>query len=138
MTCDERAARATPTATFPSGASFRLEIADDAESRSRGYMFRERVGPEEGMLFVFERSDQHAIWMKNCKVSLDIIWLDEAGRVVEIAPERQPCPQRGPCPSVFPVRPARYVLEVAGGMARREGLRRGDLVDLQLPEAVRP
>lgn len=128
-----------PAAVWPSGAEFRLEIADDPESRRKGYMFREHVGPYEGMLFIFEGPDRHpAIWMKNCKVSLDIIWLDESRRVVEIAHEQQPCPAEGPCPNVFPMRAARYVLEVAGGVARREGLRRGDVVELHLEEPDAP
>ena len=132
--CNSNLGPAPPAAQFPSGATFRLEIADDPESRRRGYMFREQVGPDEGMLFVFDGPDRHPIWMKNCKVSLDLIWLDEAGQVVEIARERQPCSAVGPCPSAFPMRLAHYVLEVAGGTAMREGLRRGDVVTLHLAQ----
>lgn len=127
-----------PAAVFPSGAVFRLEIADDFESRMRGYMFREHVAHDEGMLFLFEEPGRHSIWMKNCKVSLDIIWLDEAGRVVEIAHDQPPCPAEGDCPSVFPMRSATYVLEVAGGTARGQGLNRGDAVQLVLEGADRP
>jgi uncharacterized membrane protein (UPF0127 family) len=123
-----------PAAVLPSGAQFRLEIAADQESRLRGYMFREYVGPDEGMLFVFDEPGTHAIWMKNCKVSLDIVWLDDAKRVIEIAHDRQPCPAQGPCPNVFPMRAASYVLELAGGTARREGLSLGDSVTLYLEE----
>ena len=102
------------------------------ESRRVGYMFREYVGPDEGMLFVFDSPDRHSFWMKNCKVSLDIIWLDDAHRVVEIAHDLSPCPAEGPCPNVRPMRPASYVLEVAGGTARRERLVLGDPVSLHL------
>ncbi len=117
-------------AVFPSGAEFSLELAADDAARARGYMFRERVGPREGMLFVFDEPGHHSIWMKNCKVSLDIVWLDAVFRVVEIAHDLQPCPQRGPCPSSVPMRSASYVLEVAGGTARREGLETGDVIVL--------
>ena len=115
-------------AVFPSGAEFSLEIAADDATRGRGYMFRERVGPHEGMLFLFDEPGHHSIWMKNCKVSLDIIWLDAAFRVVEIAHDLQPCPEEGPCPSSIPMRSASYVLEVAGGAARREGLEPADVI----------
>ncbi len=117
-------------AVFPSGAEFSLEIAADDAARGRGYMFRDRVGPHEGMLFLFDEPGHHSIWMKNCKVSLDIIWLDAAFRVVEIAHDLQPCPDNGPCPSSVPMRSASYVLEVAGGTARREGLERADAIVL--------
>lgn len=122
-------------AVFPSGAGFTLEIADNSESRARGYMFRERIGVHEGMLFVFEEDDLHGFWMKNCKVALDIIWLDAGLRVVDIAHEREPCPDDGECWQILPMRAARYVLEVAAGTARREGLRRGDQLVL-LPGSV--
>jgi uncharacterized membrane protein (UPF0127 family) len=113
-------------AVFPSGAQFALETAQDDEARARGYMFRERVGEQEGMLFVFDSAGLHPFWMKNCRVRLDIIWLDGDFRVVEIAHDQPPCPPDGPCTSVYPLRAARYVLEVAGGTARREGLRPRD------------
>lgn len=109
-------------AVFPSGAEFNLEIAADDIQREKGYMFRERVGQREGMLFLFDSSDHHPFWMKNCRTSLDIIWLDERFQVGDIAYDQKPCPEQGACTPVRPMRPARYVLEVAGGTATREGL----------------
>ena len=78
-------------AVLPSGEEFSLELAIDPEKRALGYMFREVVGPNEGMLFIFETVDRHGIWMKNCKVPLDLIWLDDRLRVLEVAPDQQPC-----------------------------------------------
>lgn len=112
----------------PSGHEFSLEVAADPQTRARGYMFREHVGPREGMLFIFEESDRHAFWMKSCRVHLDIVWLDEALRVVHVAQDLSPCPATGPCPSVGPPAPARYVLEFASGTARSEGLKVGDVI----------
>lgn len=115
-------------AVLPSGAEFSLEVAADDTSRARGYMFRDRVGPKEGMLFVFEREDRYPFWMKNCKVPLDIIWLDASFRVVHIVSSAPPCPPDGECASVIPLRSGRYVLEFAGGTVLREGLRLSDPV----------
>lgn len=115
-------------AVFPSGAEFNLEIAADPLTRARGYMFREHVGPHEGMLFLFDEIDRHGIWMKNCKVALDILYLDSELNVVDIAHELQPCPAEGECEAYTPMRVAAYVIEVAGGGARREGLEVGDRV----------
>ncbi len=128
--CTVAGTREWKIAVFPSGAEFSLEIAADDAARARGYMFRERVGPREGMLFVFDEPGHHSIWMKNCKVSLDVVWLDAAFRVVQIAHELQPCPAEGACPASVPMRSASYVLEVAGGAARRAGLEPGDLIVL--------
>jgi uncharacterized membrane protein (UPF0127 family) len=129
---------ATPdwaVAVFPSGAEFTLEIAADPETRQRGYMYREHVGSAEGMLFIFATSVRHGIWMKNCKVALDIVWLDEGLRVVDIAADFKPCPAEGECVARQPMADARYVLEVAAGRTTQEGLRRGDsIVVLSEPE----
>lgn len=116
------------TAVFPSGQEFRLEIARTPVERARGYMFREQVADEEGMLFLFPEDGLHEFWMKNCRVALDLIWLDADLQVVQIAAEQLPCPEEGPCPDIFPMRPARYVLEVAAGVAARHGLQVGDRV----------
>jgi len=126
-----------PVAIFPSGAEFRLEIAADRESQRRGYMFREHVPPDEGMLFVYGESGRRPFWMKNCRVALDIIWLDESSSVVEIGHSLPPCTEAGPCPNYEPLRLARNVLEVAAGTARREGLRIGDTVQV-VPEPSAP
>ena len=115
-------------AVFPSGAEFSLEIAKTDLERQRGYMFREKVPPQQGMLFLFGTRERHGIWMKNCRVPLDIIWLDESFRVVEIVAQAQPCPEDGPCPGMEPMRAADYVLEIAGGRAAEENLRPGDVV----------
>jgi len=133
------AASTTPptVAIFPSGAEFRLEVAADPASQRRGYMFREHVPADEGMLFVYRETGRRAFWMKNCRVSLDIVWLDASSLVVEIAHSLRPCPETGPCPSVEPQRMARHVLEVVGGTARREGLAVGDLVTI-VPEPSAP
>jgi len=131
MHASDGASAAVPTiAIFPSGAEFRLEIAADPAAQRQGYMFRERIPPDEGMLFVYGESGRRSFWMKNCRVALDIIWLDTESRVIEIAHSRPPCPDTGPCPSVEPQRLAQNVLEVAGGTARREGLAVGDRVTI--------
>ena len=117
-------------AVFPSGREFSLEIAADPETRRLGYMFREHVGPNQGMLFLFDTTERHGIWMKNCKVALDVIWLDEQWKVVEIVAELQPCAESGECNAVQPLRVARYVLEVAGGVAAEAGLSAGDRIEI--------
>jgi uncharacterized membrane protein (UPF0127 family) len=124
-------------AVFPSGAEFALVIAQSAEERARGYMFRESVGPREGMLFLFDEPGRHSFWMKNCRVALDIIWLDDAYRVVHVAPAQAPCPEAGACPPIVPLRPARYVLEVASGMAQAERLELGSTVVILAEPALR-
>lgn len=107
---------------LPSGRALDVEIADTFFEIQRGYMFREKISDNEGMLFLFPSSGFHNFWMKNCKVGLDIAWLDEHWRVVHLEENLPPCAS-DPCPSWAPLKAARYVLEVRAGLTAVEGLR---------------
>jgi uncharacterized membrane protein (UPF0127 family) len=123
------------TVTFRSGVEVRADIADTPETRERGLMFRQSLGPNEGMLFVFERTGFYPFWMKNTLIPLDIMWIDEQWRIVSIAQSAAPC-RSDPCPTYPPAAEARYVLEVAGGFSRTHGVARGDRVRVtDLPRA---
>jgi uncharacterized membrane protein (UPF0127 family) len=114
------------------GTELAVEIARTPEQRARGYMFRDRVGPEDGMLFLFDEEAIHPFWMKNTKIPLDIIWIGGDGVVVFVAPGVQPC-TADPCPEVLPMGRARSVLEVAAGRASALGVRPGTVLQLLLP-----
>jgi uncharacterized membrane protein (UPF0127 family) len=115
-------------AILPSGAEYQLELAISVEDRARGYMYRKKIGEHEGMMFFFDTPGRHGFWMKNCLVSLDIIWIDEDLQVVHIAANVPPCPESGPCPSTVPLRAGKFVLEFAAGTAAAQGLHVGDRV----------
>ena len=111
--------------TLPSGRVLVVEVADTPETRERGYMYRESITDKEGMVFFMEQLDFHPFWMKNCRVGLDILWLDEKWRVVHIEKSLPPCRQ-DPCPSYQPMQAALYVLEIQAGLSGKEGIKLGD------------
>ena len=116
------------------GTRVMVEIADTPEKRARGLMFRERLAPNEGMIFLFEEVGLNPLWMKNTLIPLDMLWLDPDGRVVSIA-ESVPRCRADPCPSYVPDAEAFYVVEVNAGFVRRHGVRVGDILELRnLPE----
>ena len=121
----------------PDGSTLHVELAETPEGRRAGYMFRDAVGPEDGMLFLFEGEDFHSFWMKNTRMPLDILWMSAAGRIVDVSPDTPPCVE-DPCEHYLPMARARYVLELAGGRAARIGLSVGDELQLLLPEEVAP
>lgn len=106
---------------------FRVEIADTPEKHALGLMHRRALRDDCGMLFVFADEQVRSFWMKNTLLSLDMIFLNSAGQVVSLREAVPPCTE-DPCPSYDSDLPARYVLEVAGGTARRLGLKVGDRV----------
>jgi len=95
--------------------TFDVEVADNPVKRQIGLMWRESMPANQGMLFVFERTAKHSFWMKNTLIPLDLIWISDTGKVVDVK-TAYPCPpETETCPSFQPIEPALYVLEVNAG-----------------------
>ncbi|MBF0619045.1 MAG: DUF192 domain-containing protein [Candidatus Omnitrophica bacterium] len=108
-------------------ACYVVDVAGNDEDRARGFMYRERIEPGQGIFFIFDSVDIYGFWMKNVKFALDIIWLDEAKRVVYIQHQAPPCSIR-PCPVYEPPVVSKYVVEIPPGDAGRLGIKVGDEV----------
>jgi uncharacterized membrane protein (UPF0127 family) len=117
---------------LPSGKVLQSEVMVKDEDRAMGLMFRPSLPSDHGMLFLFERPDFHGIWMKNCRFPIDIVWLDEGRRVVDVAARVPPC-KADPCPVYQPMGRASYVVEMGAGQAEREKVARGAVLDFTLP-----
>lgn len=105
---------------------FSVWIAADDKSRERGLMFVRELPPDRGMLFLFEFPQDVAFWMKDTVLSLDLVFIDPAGKVLNIAANARPY-------SLDPIESrgrAIAVLEVVAGTARTIGLKAGDTVTL--------
>jgi len=90
--------------------SWVVEVANTSEERQRGLMFRESIGENEGMLFIFPNEAFQGFWMKNTLIPLDVIWISGEGKVVDIQ-TLQPCDTEE-CSISQPIEKAQYVLEV--------------------------
>ena len=124
------AAAAGPAAVLPSGARYSLELALTPEDQAQGLMYRENLPDRTGMLFVFPEDAPHHFWMKNTMIPLDMIWMDASGRVVYVSANTPPC-KADPCPNYGPDGKVRLVLEIAGGMAAKEGVAVGSTIRLE-------
>jgi uncharacterized membrane protein (UPF0127 family) len=87
--------------------------------------------PDQGMLFLFKDEDFHFIWMKNMKISIDILWLDREKRIIHIERKVPPC-KKPPCASYSSKIPALYVLEIKAGMADKNKLKLYDRLEFIL------
>ena len=112
-------APAGPRVVLPSGATYALEVVRTPEEQAQGLMFRESLAERTGMLFPFSDKAVHRFWMKNTMIPLDMIWMDTQGKVLFVSPQTPPC-VADPCASYGPDLPAASVLEIAGGMAKKE------------------
>ena len=124
-----------PRIIFPDGFVVHVEVAADEATRAQGLMFRDQLPADRGMVFLFPQSGEYPFWMKNTLIPLDLIWLDDQKRIAHIARDVQPC-KADPCPSVPPGANARYVLEVAAGVAARHGLANGQTLRFEELEKV--
>lgn len=118
-----------PQVVTENGHAIEVEVVSTPETRARGLMFR-RVLPElHGMLFLFPTPEVQTFWMKNTVIPLDIIWIDEKMRVIEIV-TASPC-ELDPCPGYGPEAPTAFVLEIGAGEAERLGIVPGSGVELR-------
>jgi hypothetical protein len=119
-----------PRVIFPDGFTVHVELATNDETRAQGLMFRDQLRPATGMLFVFPNDGEYPFWMKNTLIPLDMIWIDSYRHIAHVASDVPPC-KADPCASYPPNAPARYVLEVAAGVAKQHGLKKGDVLRME-------
>ncbi|KEO56340.1 DUF192 domain-containing protein [Thioclava pacifica] len=97
---------------------FHIEIADDAGERAQGLMGRTSMASGAGMLFIYPAPREVFFWMHDTPLPLDMLFIDAAGRVVNVAANARPNDDT-PIPSGAPVR---FVLEINAGLAAKLGL----------------
>lgn len=101
----------------------RAEVANTFETRARGLMYRESLGPNQGMLFVFPAVERHCMWMKNTPLPLSVAFIDERGEVVSVS-EMAPHTETPHCAA----KPARFALEMSKGWFAAKGVRAGSKI----------
>lgn len=104
---------------------FVVELADEPDEITTGFMFRDALEPDAGMLFDFGAPREANMWMRNVTLSLDMLFIGEDGIVVAIARNAVPGSERRINPGV----PVKGVLELNGGRAAELGIEPGATVD---------
>ncbi len=122
--CPLCAAAELPSTTLTIGGhKLVAEVAVTPEQRALGLMNRFSLQPDRGMLFVFERAEPQAFWMKNTFIPLSIAFIGADGRIINIedmAPQTED--------SHWSKGPAMYALEMRKGWFRERGIGPGGLV----------
>jgi uncharacterized membrane protein (UPF0127 family) len=104
--------------------TFEVWLADNQRRQAQGLMFVRSLPPMRGMLFVHESPKPMSMWMKNTYIPLDMVFIDERGRIQQIVAQTTPH-------SLDIIRSDAAVLgvlEIAGGEAKRLGLHTGQRV----------
>ena len=96
-----------------------IEIADDIPQITQGLMYRDSLSEDRGMLFIYPNSGPRQFWMKNTRISLDILYFDKDKRLLNIAQHTEPFTLTGIPASEGD---AMYVLEINAGLSEKWGL----------------
>nr|WP_235953071.1 DUF192 domain-containing protein [Noviherbaspirillum galbum] len=102
----------------------RAEVAARDAERQQGLMYREKMGPNEGMVFLFGEPAGVCMWMKNTLIPLSVAFLDEAGKIVNIE-DMKPQTTDSHCAK----KPVRYALEMNQGWFRQKNIKPGMVID---------
>ncbi|MCK6615376.1 MAG: DUF192 domain-containing protein [Ignavibacteriaceae bacterium] len=103
-------------------AAIDIEIADTEYEQALGLMYRTSMEQNQGMLFVFPAEEIRSFWMMNTLISLDMIFLDNNGKIVTIHRNTKTESEQ----SYRSTKPAKYVLEVIAGFCDIYGITEGD------------
>ena len=103
--------------------AIRAEIADTEEETQAGLMFRQSLGKDEGMLFIYPKAAVVNFWMKNTLIPLDMVFISEDFTVVKIH-HAVPCTEE-PCPLYNSEQPVKYVLEINENLTTAYGIQEG-------------
>ena len=104
-----------------------IEIADDEYTTQTGLMYRTSLETDQGMLFIFPGSQMRSFYMKNTKIPLDIIYIDEDYSIVSFQKNAKPYDET----SLPSEAPAKYVLEINAGLSDEWQLAAGDKIDFK-------
>ena len=105
------------------GQQVRADVASTDATRQIGLMFRQTMGRQDGMLFVFPEVGYHAMWMKNTLMPLAVAYMNERGVILSIH-EMQPLSET----AHQAAGPARYALEMNAGWFGSNKINVGDTV----------
>jgi uncharacterized membrane protein (UPF0127 family) len=117
-------AKPLPVVTLKvAGHALKAEVVATPELRARGLMFREKLGRNDGMLFIFDEPGYHSMWMMNTFIPLSVAFVDGEGRILNIE-DMQP----RTLDSHVAQGPARYAVETNIGWFAERRIKAGDKI----------
>ena len=114
-----------PTTTLNAGLYLiKAEVASNEAQREQGLMFREKMGANEGMVFLFGAPAGVCMWMKNTLIPLSVAFMDESGKIINIEEMKAQT-----LDSHCAIRPATYALEMNTGWFKQKNIKPGTTID---------
>lgn len=102
----------------------KAEVASTEAQREQGLMFRESLGPNEGMVFLFHAPAGVCMWMKNTPLPLSVAFIDRDGRIINIE-NMKPQSLDSHCAK----QPVYYALEMQEGWFKQRNIKPGSIIN---------
>ena len=105
----------------------RMQLAVHSAEMQRGLMGRRDLGRDDGMLFVYEKTQQMSFWMRNTPTPLDIGFFNREGVLQEVYP-LHPFDEQGVASTSTELQ---FALEMNQGWFRDNRVKPGAKLDLK-------
>ena len=105
---------------------FKILFAESNKDRRQGLMHIEFMQQNQGMLFVFNPPRKVSMWMRNTPMTLDILFIDSDGKIINIEKNTTPYSTKA-IPSGGSIQ---WVLEINGGLSEKLGIKTGDVLTI--------
>ena len=103
--------------------NFKTYIAKDNTEKEKGLSVFNKIRDDESMIFVFDTPSRYSFWMKDMKFPIDIVWLNQEGKINYIASNISP----NTYPTMIaPPEDSLYVLEFNAGTMKKMKIKIGD------------
>ena len=103
---------------------FNVEIAQTPDELQKGLMYRTEMASNNGMIFIFDPVRPVQMWMKNTKLSLDMLFVAANGKIVMIKEKTTPMSEN----RISCKEPVRAVVELNAGQVKRHKITVGNTV----------
>lgn len=110
------------------GVSLVLEVVDTPLLQAKGLSGHTPLEKNTGMLFVFDRDDRHAFWMKDMTFPIDIVWLDKNYAIVDVWERADPASYPE---ARQPRSDARFVVELPANFFQEHRLKVGNILEIR-------
>jgi uncharacterized membrane protein (UPF0127 family) len=126
----KNSANIPPSTVTINNQTFHVSLAQSEAARQQGLSGKDSLPTNEGLLFLFDKPDYYAFWMKDMKFPIDIIFIN-GNKIVSITENAKPV-TTGQLPTFQPTGPSDKALEINAGLSKKYTIKPGDTVDIKL------
>lgn len=110
--------------------TFKVEVAQTDEEKQIGLSKTNKLGEDQGMLFVFNKPDYYSFWMNEMKFPIDIIYIRGNKVITVISNAPAPSESNTDLAIYQPKDASDKVLEINAGLAEKYNIKEGSTITI--------